>query len=194
VLLRNTHHDWGEVAKAFHWTIALLILGQFALGWTARLWHLSPTKIDLFVWHKSFGMLILTLMLGRVAWRAINPPPALPLAMPVLERRAVRWTHWSLYLLAVAMPLSGWVINSATDFPVKLFWLVPLPDIVEPDKALAARSKLVHLSLFWTLAALVAVHVAAALRHHFWKRDSILLRMLPGKSAPPESLSGDRDA
>jgi cytochrome b561 len=188
--LRNTTRAWGSVAKSLHWIIAALIFTQFALGWTAEQWHRSPTKVDLFVWHKSIGILVLTLVVLRVLWRLSGGVPELPSGMSRLERRLAAASHALLYALILAMPLSGWVINSAANFPLKIFWLVPLPDITPPSKAIQAIAEDVHLALFWTLAAIVTLHVVAAFRHHFVQHDDVLLRMLPGDdlASTPDSL------
>jgi cytochrome b561 len=154
---------------------------QIGLGFTAALWRLSPLKLELFVWHKSTGMLILVLMLARLAWRLANRSPALPPQTPAWERYAAHASHVLLYVLAVALPLSGWVINSAAGVPFSIFWLVPLPAIVAPDERLEELAKLVHFSLLVALCLVLALHIAAALRHHFVKRNAILIRMLPGR-------------
>jgi len=190
--LRNTSTAWGSIAKSFHWIIATLILTQFALGWTAEAWHRSPTKVDLFVWHKSIGILILTLVVLRVAWRLAGRVPELPADMSRLERRLAAASHALLYVIMVAMPVSGWIINSAANFPLKIFWLVPLPDITPPSKSIQEIAETVHLTFFWSLAALLGLHVAAALRHHFVKHDDVLLRMLPGDDDDPDHQSGPR--
>ena len=179
-MLANTAEAWGAPAKFFHWTVALLILVQIALGFTAAAWRLSPLKLELFVWHKSTGVLILGLMLARLAWRLANRSPALPVQTPSWERTAAHASHAALYALAIALPLSGWVINSAAGVPFSVFWLVPLPSIAAPDERLEALAKLVHFSLLVTLCLVLALHVGAALRHHFIKRNNVLLRMLPG--------------
>ncbi|HEY6240055.1 MAG TPA: cytochrome b [Burkholderiales bacterium] len=178
-MLRNTRDSWGAPAKLFHWVIAALILAQIALGWTAASWHLSPTKLNLFVWHKSTGMLILALVALRLLWRLANPSPALPADMPLWERRAAQGSHFLLYALALAMPLTGWVINSAAKVPFQIFWTIPLPAIVSPDKATADLAAVAHFSLFVLLAAVLIVHIGAALRHHYVKRNDVLRRMLP---------------
>jgi cytochrome b561 len=179
-MLANTADAWGAPAKLFHWTVALLILVQIGLGFAAALWRLSPLKLELFVWHKSTGVLILLLMLARLAWRLANRSPALPPQTPAWERHAAHASHALLYTLALALPLSGWVINSAAGVPFSVFWLVPLPSIVAPDEHLEELAKLVHFSLLVALCLLLAVHIAAALRHHLIKRNDVLLRMLPG--------------
>lgn len=183
-MLRNSREGWGLVSQLVHWLVALLILAQILLGLAAVGWHLSPTKLSLFVWHKSVGMLVLVLVLWRLGWRAANPTPALPQGMPRWERLAARGSHATLYVLMLALPVTGWVINSAANIPVKLFWVIPLPDITGPDKRLQEVSTSAHVALFIALAALVAVHIGAALRHHYLRHDDVLRRMLPCTKSP----------
>lgn len=178
-MIRNTADSWGWPAKFFHWTVAVLVLAQFALGPAAVASRLSPLKLNLFVWHKSIGILILLLMGLRLAWRLSHPSPALPGTMPAWERRSARLNHALMYAILVALPLSGWVINSAKNIPLRLFWWIPLPAIAGPDKAMADLSAGVHLLLFFALVALLLLHVGAALRHHWVSRDDVLRRMLP---------------
>jgi len=183
-MLRNTDHVWGAPAVLLHWLVALLVFVRFGLGWTAVSWRMSPTKLDLFVWHKSIGVLILLLTVARLAWRVMNVAPAPPAGTPPLERFAARASHGLLYALLLLLPLSGWIINSAANIPFRIFWQVPLPAIVSPDKALADAAARVHLALFVMLALLLALHVGAALRHHYVKRNAVLTRMLPGRGGP----------
>ncbi|VTU28039.1 cytochrome b [Variovorax sp. PBL-E5] len=180
---RRADAPWGAVAKCFHWLVAALIFVQFALGWLAASWRLSPTKLDLFIWHKSTGMLILTLVVLRLLWRLVTPTPALPADTPAWERAAARASHVLLYLLMITMPLSGWVLNAAAGVPFRIFRLIPLPAIVAPDKQTADLAAAVHFSLFVALAALLVLHIGAALRHHFVKHDDVLRRMLPARGA-----------
>jgi cytochrome b561 len=178
-MLANTADAWGAPAKFLHWTVALLVVVQVGLGFVAALWRLSPLKLELFVWHKSVGMLILALMLARLAWRLANRAPELPPQTPAWERHAAHASHGLLYALAIALPLSGWVINSAAAVPFSVFWLVPLPPIVAPDEGAEELAKLTHFWLLVALCVVLAVHIGAALRHHLVKRDDVLLRMLP---------------
>lgn len=171
--------DWPAPVKALHWLVAVLIAVQVVFGFAAVRWHLSPVKLDLFVWHKSVGMSILALVAARLAVRTTHRAPALPASMPRWERHAARASHALLYGLMVALPLSGWVVNSAANVPVRLFWIVPLPAIAPPSKGVEAIAARIHLALVIVLLALLALHVAAALRHHRALRDDVLLRMLP---------------
>ena len=184
-MIRNTTQSWGAPAKLLHWTVATLVLLQIALGWAAVMWHLSPTKLDLFVLHKSTGMLILSLMLVRLFWRWMNVTPRLPVGMQTWERAAAHASHFILYLLLFLAPVTGWVINSAANIPFRMFWLLPIPAIANPDKALAETAARIHLGLFVLLALVLVVHAAAALRHQYVVRDNVLARMLPGTGRTP---------
>ena len=180
----NSDSSWGAPAKFLHWLVAILIFTQFALGWLAVGWRLSPTKLNLFVWHKSTGILILLLVLVRLLWRLVNLTPAIPLDTPAWERCAARVSHGLLYVLMLAMPLAGWIVQSSSGVPFRIFWRIPLPAIVSTDRDMAELAALVHFSLGIVFAALLVLHVGAALRHHFVKRNAILTRMLPARRTP----------
>ncbi len=180
-MLHNTPQTWGAVAKGFHWSMAALVLAQFPLGWAAVSWPLSPLKLDLFVWHKSLGVLVLALLVLRLGWRLFDRRPQPLAGTPVWERLAAAADHWGLYFLTAALPLSGWVISSAAAIPFRVFWLFPLPRLVEPDKAVEELAKAAHLLLSFVLAALLAAHIAAALWHHWVRKDEVLVRMWLGR-------------
>lgn len=179
-MLRNTHNDWGSVSKGLHWLIAILIAVQMVLGVYASDLKRSPLKIDMFVWHKSIGMTILLLVAIRLAWRLTSVTPHLETS-PV-QRALARFTHWSLYALLLLLPLSGWLISSAAGIPLKLFWLVPIPPIAGPSDSLEEWAEGVHHLGITLMLALLAVHVLAALWHHFVVGDNILRRMWFGDS------------
>ena len=184
-MLRNDADSWGAPAKLFHWVMAALILAQIALGLTAASWRVSPAKLELFFWHKSTGMLIFALVALRLVWRLANPTPELPSGMAAWERAAARLSHALLYALMIALPITGWIVNSASNIPFRIFWLIPLPAIVAPDKATADAVALVHGGLVALLALVLVAHIGAALRHHFVKRNKVLERMLPGRWRTP---------
>lgn len=177
--LRNSPRRWGSLAQFLHWSVATLILALMALGWLARLAPLSPGKITLFYWHKSLGMLVLALVLIRLGWRARNPAPPLPENLPRWEPVMARATHVFLYVLILLMPVSGWLVNSASGIPFKIFWILPLPAISPVSAHLEHLFERAHLVLFWTLSAVLLGHIGAALRHHFLLHNDILKRMLP---------------
>lgn len=180
---REDIESWTATAKLFHWVMAALIFAQIALGLTAVGWHLSPTKLTLFVWHKSTGMLILALLALRLLWRLSRRAPELPWEMPLWERAGAHLSHFLLYALMLALPLTGWVIASASNVPFKIFWTIPLPAIVAPDKAVSDLYATIHGWLVTLLALVLVAHIGAALRHHYVKRDTVLIRMLPWRTS-----------
>lgn len=170
---------WDPVSKFFHWSTAMLIIVMVVLGWLAVTYPLSPAKLQLFNWHKSLGLFVLAWVALRLAWRMAHRAPAPPADSSPAEQRAARIAHGSLYILMLAMPISGWVINSAADFPLRWFGLFSVPPLVAPDKGIQDAAETVHFTLFWTLLGLVVLHAAAAVHHHRHRRNNVLTRMLP---------------
>ena len=165
-------------AIALHWLLALMILGAFGFGLYMTGLPFSPARLKLYNWHKWAGVTILALTVLRLLWRLSHRPPPPP-AMPSWQQQAYKATHGLMYALFFAVPLVGWAYSSAAGFPIVWFGVLPLPDFVPVDKALAEAIKPWHERLAWTLIALVALHVAAALKHHFIDRDGLLSRMRP---------------
>lgn len=172
---------YNRIAIALHWVLALAILASLAVGVYMADLPVSPWRLKLYSWHKWAGITILVLSALRLSWRLTHRPPA-DVAMPAWQRRAAHATHGALYALFFAVPLSGWSFSSAAGFPVVWFGVLPLPDFVPVDKALSQTLKLVHNVFAFSLATLVVVHVAAALKHHFVDRDGLLRRMWPARS------------
>lgn len=165
-------------AIGLHWLIALLILGTAMLGLYMVDLKLSPWKLKLYSWHKWIGVTIWLLVLVRIVWRATHRPPELP-PLPLWQKAASTVAHMLLYVLMVVIPLTGWLFSSASGFPVVYLGVVQLPDLVAKNKELAKVFQMWHANLNFTLLAVVAVHVLAALKHHFLDRDTVLHRMLP---------------
>ena len=178
--LRNTTEKWGAVAKLFHWLIAILVFCMIGLGLAAVNAPLSPLKLQLFTVHKLTGLTVFTLMIARLIWRILSPEPILPPSLPGWEKVIARLTHYMLYGLVLLMPISGYVITSAANFPITAFGLFEVPLLVPPDKEIQENAETIHYLGFIALSGLVLLHVAAALRHHFILKDEILRRMLPG--------------
>lgn len=177
--LGNTPESWGAVSKLLHWAIVLMILGQFTLALLADRLPLGIEKIALLSRHKSLGITILGLALLRLAWRAAFPVPALPAHTKPVERSLARGTHVALYGLLIAMPLSGWLMSSARNFPVSWFGIVQLPDLISPGDAAYRAMHETHEAIAALLLLVALLHVAGALKHHFIYRDNVLRRMLP---------------
>ncbi len=166
-------------AKVLHWGIALLIFGQLALGVYMTDLELSPTKLQLYAWHKWAGVTLLLLVVVRVVWRIAHHPPALPGHMARLERFVAHGSHYLLYVLMFAIPLSGWLMSSAKGVQTVWFGVLPIPDLLAKDKVLGDLLQTLHMSLNLGLGLLVLGHVGAALKHHFIDKDEVLVRMLP---------------
>lgn len=172
-----TSQRYALPAVALHWLIALMIFTSFGLGQYMTDLALSPEKLRLFSWHKWLGVTIFALVVLRVVWRLTHPAPPLPSTMPPWQRRAAAVSHLLLYGLMLAIPLSGWLYSSASGVPTVLYGWWRLPDLLARDADLAALLKLVHVSLNNGLAALVLLHMAAAIKHHWVDRDGLLSRM-----------------
>ena len=157
----------------------LLVLLQFVLGRTAHPMPVSLLRLKLLTWHKSLGVSIFALVVLRLGWRLYSPPPAPPAGMSVLQQRLARLTHGLLYFLLLTMPVVGWISSSASNLTVKWFFLVTLPNPVQPDPALADFAKGLHIAMSGLLLILVIGHVAAALWHEWGRHDDVLRRMLP---------------
>ena len=168
-----------SVAIALHWIIAVVIAVNFGLGLYMADLEASPIKLRLYSYHKWVGVTIFLLVAFRLLWRLTHRVPAPPPQMPRWQRAAATASHVLLYVLTLAIPLSGWLFSSASGFKVVYLGKIPLPDLVGKDKALAEQLHLLHEGLNYFMAAIVVLHVAAALKHHWFDRDDVLTRMLP---------------
>jgi cytochrome b561 len=178
MMLRSDDRRWGAIAKSFHWIVALAMLGNGVFGLCMDLARNPMQKINWLALHKSIGLTVLALMLLRLAWRVADGHPREEPA-PRWQQLAARATHAALYLLALALPVSGWWFNSVTGKPLQWFKLFNLPGIAAKDDALRDLSHAVHEYLFWLLVLVLVAHVGAALKHHVFDRDDVLRRMLP---------------
>ncbi len=174
--LSNTEDEYGYIAKIFHWTIAVLIIGLLPVGLFMGGMENSPLKFQIFAMHKSFGLLVFFLGIARLVWRFISPPP------DHLESHA-RWevtlagaAHFWLYVCIIGMPLSGWLMSNAGEFPVPFFG-IQMPTLVGKNESLGDLFYEVHEALGFTLLFVLALHAAGALKHHVIDKDETLARM-----------------
>ncbi len=174
--IKNTSQQWGWLSKTLHWLTALLIFIQVPLGFYAESLRLSPFKMDVFVWHKSLGMLVFLLLILRLLWRIKGTIPK-TLGASRIQQRLAQLAHTLLYGLMVLLPISGWITSSAANIPVKLFWLIPLPALVGPDEALKSLAAEIHEISVFALLVILVLHIGAALHHHLLLRDNTLKRM-----------------
>jgi cytochrome b561 len=177
---RNTTRSWGSLSKLLHWLIVLLIINQWAIAtWADSKPEISLARAKALTLHKSFGITILMLAVLRLLWRWTNPVPDLTAETRPWERVLAKLSHLLLYVLLFAMPLTGWMMSSAKNFPVSWFYQFQLPDLVAPNPQTFERMHDLHHLLFDVLVVVAAVHVLGALKHHFIDRNDVLKRMLP---------------
>lgn len=188
--IRNSATHYGSVAMFLHWLIALFIIVNLGLGlYFADLSRDDPSKYFLAQIHKSIGLTVLMLSVTRVLWRLVNPVPPLPADMNPALKLAARTSQFLLYVLIVAIPLSGWLMVSPSPVPTSYFFLFDWPNLPffdGLDKAAkhAAHEQWenVHGLLAWSAIVLIPIHLAGALYHHFVRRDDVLRQMTPGRA------------
>lgn len=179
--LANSERQYGLVAIALHWVMAVLLTVLIVLGiYMVRLPDVgfNRTKITLIFVHKEIGVLVLAAAALRLAWRQVNPLPQLLETVPEWQQIAAAFVHITLYAMMLAQPLIGWVMSSASGIPVDFLGLFSLPNLVRRDEKLFQLLRSLHDWLGFVMAAFVCLHAAAALRHHFLLRDPTLRRIL----------------
>ncbi|WP_374293407.1 cytochrome b [Sphingomonas sp.] len=183
---------YSTVAIGFHWTIAALVIANLAIGFfhDALAGTLPGGGMPM---HKAIGMTVLALSIARVAWRMSHRPPPLPADTAGWEKGMAHATHWTLYLLLLALPLTGWLMVSGAEMrrPLTWFGLFDIPYLPVGTQA-GALGGGAHGLLGLTMAALVALHIAAALRHHLILRDDIMARMVPALMRDGKMTDGVR--
>jgi cytochrome b561 len=175
---RNTNRSWGSLTKALHWIIVILIINQWVIAERAEELK-GLEKLQALSWHKSFGMTILMLAIIRLVWRWMNPVPDLRAETKPWERVLAKVSHVLLYALIFALPLTGWMMSSARNFPVSWFKQFQFPDLVAPSDQTFHQMNDLHHLLFGVLVVVALLHIAGALKHHFIDRNDVLKRMLP---------------
>jgi cytochrome b561 len=180
-MMRNTRSSWGSLARWFHWGLGLAIIGMLAYG--AWMNHI-PARPDRFFHrsiHADIGYTVLLLTVLRLIWRGLNPTPALPSDLPRWQRIAANVSHWALYAVTILVAMLGWAHSGAhTPDYSDWFGLFHVPQFTAPDKAAAKAYEDRHTLFAYVLLALIVMHFAAALWHHFVKRDRVTTRMIDG--------------
>jgi cytochrome b561 len=172
-------------AKLIHWLTAIAVLAAIPLALAMVRVDQGPLQNSLYDLHRSFGVLVLLLTAARLVWRMFRPAPPLVEGLPAWQMVAARASHHLLYLLLIAMPLLGWAGTSAFGAPITVFGLFEWPPFMGKDQDLAETLLALHRWLGFALAALLALHVGAALHHHLVRKDDTLRRMLPGYPGRP---------
>lgn len=186
-MVRNRRDAFGSGAIVLHWTIAAVITSLMFIGYVMTRQEIDPAlQFSLYQWHKSLGMAVLALAAVRVGWWLFDIQPEEVEGLTPLERRVARLSHGLLRALPLAVPLAGWALASSSplNIPTFLFNLVVIPHLpLEKSDAGEAFWVAVHGTLAFSLLALIVLHTMAALYHHFWRRDEVLVRMLRAGSA-----------
>jgi cytochrome b561 len=167
-------------ARVLHWLTAALVLMQIPLGLLIVNVKLGASHDFLYNLHKSFGAVLIPIVLFRLAYRLTHPPAPLPPDIPAAQRLAAETVHWCLYALLVAQGLIGWIATSAYPAPIPVFGLFELPHIWGEDHALSGKLYVIHRFIGIALAVLLVGHIGAALQHHFIRKDRVLMRMITG--------------
>jgi cytochrome b561/polyisoprenoid-binding protein YceI len=176
--MNNETTHYTPIAKILHWLVAGMIVVQFILAQLADNASSDLQELALLANHKSVGITILAVAIVRIAWRLMNPPPALPAAMPQWQVTASHVSHWSMYVLLILVPVAGWLMSSASAYSVSWFGLFQLPDFAGPDAEMAEIYEEIHEILATVLLVIASVHVLAALKHALFDKDDVLRRMV----------------
>jgi cytochrome b561 len=178
----NTKSSWGSVSRCLHWILGLAIIGMIAYGWWMN--HF-PARADRFFYrsiHADIGYLVLLLTVMRLIWRSVHPRPELP-DTPRWQRIAARISHWALYLVTILVATLGWAHSGArppNQNYASFFGWFSVPQFTSPDKVAAGAYEDRHIFFAYVLLALIVLHIAAAVWHHFVKRDRVAMRMIRG--------------
>ncbi len=178
VMLKNTSEKYGAVARSLHWLMALGMMALVAVGLTMEEYPKDVRGLA-YMLHKSFGIIILLLVILRLGWRWLNVQPTLPAGMATWQIVSAKAVHWLLYGVMVLLPLSGWVMSSAGGHAVNLFGVMEMPAIVAQDKPTGHLAHEVHEVGGTFVMVLIGVHVLAALYHALILKDGLMRRMLP---------------
>jgi cytochrome b561 len=176
---KNTSQRYGTVSRLLHWSLALLLVVLFALGWwSTEMSYYDPLYRTVPDLHRALGVLAACLILLRIAWALYNPHPLPAATAQPWERWAARIGHLSLYILMVAIPVSGYLISTADGRGVAVFGLFELPALLPADAGREELAGSAHYFLAFGAAYLVLLHAAAALKHQFIDRDGTLRKMI----------------
>lgn len=168
------------IARIFHWATAALVFFMLPIGIVMANVDVGPAQDTLYHLHRSVGVILLPLMLARLLYRLKTPPPSLPLSVSSFQRWAAGGTHWALYAILLLQAIVGWVATSAYRAPVWVFWAFELPPIWPVDRPFSEILFAVHRTTGIALLVLLAVHIGAALFHHYVRKDVVLRRMIKG--------------
>ncbi len=176
-MIKNTEIDYGVIAKIFHWLLFIMLSFMIFAGNTMSGMPKGAEKLEMAGMHKSFGALVLTLIMFRLIWKLINTTPKAPEGTAIIQAQAAKIMHWGLYVLMFAQPLSGIVMSQAAGYPVSFFGLFDFPMLLEKSESLAHLAHSTLGTIWIVLIVAVLGHAGVAIHHQFVKKDGALKRM-----------------
>lgn len=176
-MTKNTENSYGTIAKGFHWLLFLMLTFSIVAGNFLASMPKGVEKLQAAGMHKSFGVILLLLILARLAWRLINVTPKEPEGTPAIQNILARGMHWVLYTLMFAQPLSGILMSQAAGYPISVFGVFELPMLLDKDQSLAQFFRGAHGTVWILLVLAVIGHAGAAMYHHFVQKDDVMRRM-----------------
>lgn len=178
--MANSHPiEWNGLSKLLHWTLALLVVGNLAVGLGMDLFDRSA-RADVMWVHKAVGATILILMSARLIWNLLTPSPGRNLQTPPWQYAVAKLVHWLLYIGVIGQTVIGWITSNSGGRPVSFWGLFDLPSIAAKNRELHESMESLHSTVAWVLVALLIFHVGAAIYHQVFMRDNLLARMVPG--------------
>lgn len=172
-----SQEQYNRPAQAIHWITALLVLALLSMGFFMASMDYSPLKLNIYMVHKSFGMIVFGLVLARIVWRFLKPPPPSLKTHAAWEKGLSHFIHLLLYCGLIGMPLSGWMMSSAAEFPNSFFGLFEFPALTGKDEDLFRLTRMIHEVSAMMLVAAIGLHFLGAAKHHIIDKDSTLRRM-----------------
>ena len=182
-MLKNSQSHYGVVSISLHWLVALTVFGLFGVGfWMVDLSYYSQWYRIAPHWHKSIGILLFVIMLVRLLWRIVSPPPAPLRQHSRWEQGGAKAVQFAMYLAVFTLAVSGYLISTEDGRAIAVFDWFDVPSLGALFDRQADIAGLIHEYTAYSLIALALLHAIAALKHHFIDKDATLRRMFGYKS------------
>jgi cytochrome b561 len=184
--IKNSQTTWGAASRIFHGTGVILIFVLLAHGWWMVNFAARESRVEHYSWHASLGYAFLAITLLRLVWRWSQTVPLIPSNSASWEKWAAHTAHWALYILMFTVAVSGWGLAGTfrTPLDANLFGIIRVPAIANAENPLLhGQLEEIHGDMAWLLAALILIHVVAALYHHFIRKDDVLSRMFSQRNS-----------
>lgn len=181
--LPSTPREYSAVAKLLHWTMAIIWLSAWIIGYVGVTWREEINQNHGWTLaHKALASTILFLVVMRILWRMTHRVPSLPATMSPFMQKTAHFAHYLLYAVAlIGLPLSGWMWSSVAGYPIMVLWLFQLPPLTSPHPEYYDIMKQIHVTTAYAMGIMVSGHILIALKHAFIDKDSVMKSMLLGK-------------